>query len=210
MSKPFVPSRLYIKRINDLWYFGKSSKTDINSYPGSGKIWRDKMKKYGKDAIVTEWVSDWYYDESEIRMVALAFSLENDIISSPKWANLKLENGIDGGPFPHTDQSRKKISLSGTGLKRSTLTKQKIAESKMGKNHPLFTGYYVTPWGKYESSFEALRAMPVQFGLVQSTIHKYCKVKCDTVLTKNGMIPAERWGKTPRELGFWFEPSISG
>jgi len=209
MAKPFVPSRLYIKRINDLWYFGKSSKGNVDSYPGSGKIWRDKMKKYGKDAIVTEWVSDWYYDEAEIREVALAFSIENDIIDSPKWANLKLENGMDGGPFPHTIESKRKISQSGLGQTRSALTRQRIAASKFGKNHPLFAGYYVTPWGKFESSFEALRAIPAsgEFNLVQSTIHKYCKTKCDVILTKNGMIPSERWGKTPRELGFWFEPA---
>lgn len=209
MSKPFVPSRLYIKRINDLWYFGKSSKNDLDSYPGSGKIWRDKMKKYGKDAIVTEWVSDWYYDEAEIREVALAFSIENDIIASPKWANLKLENGVDGGPFLHTTESRKKISQSGLGQKRSALTRQKIAAGKLGKNHPKFKGYYITPWGKFESVNLAVLAntSDTEFQLSNTGIYKWCKVKNEEVLSKNGMIPQKFWGKTPRELGFWFEPA---
>ncbi len=55
------------------------------------------MKKYGKKNVKTHWVSDWYSDPYEIQRIALHFSYENNIDKSEKWANLKPENGLDGG-----------------------------------------------------------------------------------------------------------------
>jgi len=210
MKKLFVPTRLYIKRIGNLRYFGKTSNLNVENYPGSGKIWRDKIKKYGKSSIITEWISDWYYDADEIREVAISFSIENDIIDSENWANLKIENGIDGGPCAHTVESRSKISRGGKGRICSEITKRKIANGKLGKNHPLFTGHYVTPWGVFESSYEAKRMLDQDSEystLAQRTIHQYCKANCDKRFGKNGNLPINRWYKTPRELGFGFIPA---
>ncbi len=95
--KLYKPSRLYIKRLAGVYYFGKTNSKDIYKYTGSGKVWKDRIKKYGKEKIETLWVSDWYTDPLEIEQVAKQFSIENNIVTSSTWANLKEENGLDGG-----------------------------------------------------------------------------------------------------------------
>jgi hypothetical protein len=95
MSKLFIPTRLYIKECNGLKYFGKCTGDDIERYNGSGKRWSNHYKKYGKPK--TLWVSDWYYEPTRLTRFALLFSHLNKIVESPEWANLRPENGLDGG-----------------------------------------------------------------------------------------------------------------
>ena len=96
------PARLYIKQCPHcgLKYFGKSIKEDIEKYEGSGRVWSRHLKKYGVNPIHL-WNSDWYYDTSIIRF-ATKFSNLNKIVESKKWANLIIENGINGGDSSHT------------------------------------------------------------------------------------------------------------
>lgn len=93
-----TPTRLYIKQhsITGLKYFGKTTQADPYKYLGSGKHWVRHYKKHGKQHIKTLWVSDFYYDTLIVK-VALHFSEENKIVESSDWANLILENGLDGG-----------------------------------------------------------------------------------------------------------------
>lgn len=104
----FRPTRLYIKELAGVYYFGKSVVSDIESYTGSGKVWKDRIKKYGKKNIKTVWFSDWYESPDDIQPVALHFSQENQIVESTMWANLKPENGIDGGTSEAAVESYKK------------------------------------------------------------------------------------------------------
>lgn len=94
------PVRLYIKKCSHcgLKYFGKTKSKDIESYPGSGTYWTSHLKKHAAKSIHV-WNSDWYYDESIARF-ALKFSRINKIVQSDLWANLKEENGLEGGTFP--------------------------------------------------------------------------------------------------------------
>jgi hypothetical protein len=91
------PTRLYIKQCShcELKYFGKHSGKNIEKYSGGGKRWNNHLKKHRAKAKHL-WNSDWYYDTS-ISRFALKFSYINKITESDKWANLKPENGIDGG-----------------------------------------------------------------------------------------------------------------
>ena len=92
------PTYLYIKQhsITGLKYFGKTSQLDPYKYSGSGKYWSNHIKKHGKEHIITLWVSELYQDTSIVEH-ALHFSIENNIVESKDWANLKIENGLDGG-----------------------------------------------------------------------------------------------------------------
>lgn len=99
----FVPTRLYIKAITvpsgkRIYYFGKYTSTikPIEDYKGSGIRWVKILKKY-KLHPETLWVSEWYTDPKELQEVAIGFSIENNIVQSDSWANLKIENGLDGG-----------------------------------------------------------------------------------------------------------------
>ena len=88
---------LYIKEHNvtGLKYFGKTTRQDYENYTGSGKYWLRHIKKHGKD-ITTK----LYYSSDSLEKIqeaALKFSLSNNIVESNEWANLKYENGKDGG-----------------------------------------------------------------------------------------------------------------
>lgn len=102
---------LYIKTHLDtgLKYFGKTHKNPQN-YKGSGKYWKRHLKIHG-DNVKTE-ILGTYSDENECQRDALKFSIENNIVCSNEWANLILENGLDGMPEGNTlsEETKKKIS----------------------------------------------------------------------------------------------------
>lgn len=93
------PTYLYIKEhtITGIRYFGKTTKSDPYKYKGSGKHWVRHIKKHGLKHVKTIWVSELFTDESRLVEFALLISEEMDVVKSPKWANLKEENGLDGG-----------------------------------------------------------------------------------------------------------------
>ena len=87
---------LYAKqhRVTGLRYFGKTTQ-DPYTYNGSGKYWTAHCNKHGWD-IETTWV--YPYEDIELcEQEALFFSKVYDIVESNEWANLKPENGINGG-----------------------------------------------------------------------------------------------------------------
>ena len=89
---------LYIKthNITGLKYFGKTTNTDYEAYKGSGTRWRNHIKKHGYD-VTTELYGAFADDDKDNCLAAaLAFSIENNIVESTEWANLKLET-LDGG-----------------------------------------------------------------------------------------------------------------
>jgi hypothetical protein len=140
------PTVIYIKEhsITGMKYLGKT--TDINSvhtYLGSGKYWARHINKHGKEHVITKWVSDPFIDESRLVEFATFISEELDIVKSDKWANMIVENGLDGGSFGHGDQNiskrpevRKKISESLTGRKGyipDSIVRKKISDANTGK-----------------------------------------------------------------------------
>ena len=91
------PTYLYIKKhtITGLKYFGKTTKEDPIAYLGSGIHWKRHIKKHG-EFIETIWYQ-LFTDEKLLTDYATKFSKENNITESKEWANLKDENGLDGG-----------------------------------------------------------------------------------------------------------------
>ena len=106
------PTYLYIKqhKITGLKYFGKTYKNHPNNYLGSGKHWKRHIKKHGEEFVETLWCK-LFTDEKELKEYALKFSKENNIVQSDEWANLKEENGLDGGFDKHTKESNEKNSI---------------------------------------------------------------------------------------------------
>lgn len=96
MNIYFKPTCLYIKQHNDtgLKYFGKTT-SDPEKYKGSGLYWNSHLKIHGNN-VSTIWYKR-FYDKKSLNEYALAFSKENNIVESAEWANLKPENGLDGG-----------------------------------------------------------------------------------------------------------------
>ncbi len=121
-------------------YFGKTTQ-DPNKYLGSGKHWVAHIKKYGKKQkhIATLWY-ELFTDVNLIQEFALSFSIDMNIVESKQWANLKYENGIDGGDTmsgkTHTLEAREKQRMAATGKIRgphSQETRDKMSLISKGK-----------------------------------------------------------------------------
>ena len=121
---------LYIKTHlgTGLKYFGKTYKNP-EKYKGSGKYWKRHLKLHG-DNVKTE-ILGIFYDETKCKDAALKFSIENNIVKSDEWANLILENGLDGMPEGNliSDETKRKISKSLIG-KPSIKSKYVLKESR--------------------------------------------------------------------------------
>lgn len=139
MYTEIIPTYLYIKQhsVTGLKYFGKTTKPDPIKYLGSGKYWKSHIKKHGKEHVVTLWCQ--LFDTQELLTdFALLFSEHWDIVNSKVWANLILENGLDGtipGTIfgPRSDETKAKISASHIGKIVSDETKAKLSEINTGK-----------------------------------------------------------------------------
>ena len=140
---------LYVKthKITGLKYFGKTTRKDPISYTGSGKYWKNHIKKYGKH-FDTEILAS-FEDIKECEKFALKFSEENNIVNSNEWANLKEENGLDGNPkgIKFSEEHKDKIRKSRIGkcyndfddetrLKMSRASKLKVEKMLSENNHP--------------------------------------------------------------------------
>jgi len=117
---------LYIATHNKtgLKYFGKTTEyfnqKDLQEeYHGSGKYWLNHLKKYGDDVTMEIY---GIYSPEEVKKIALKFSEDNNIVfgvnneglrkDKKTWANLKPENGLDGGCYFVSDETKIKISNS--------------------------------------------------------------------------------------------------
>jgi hypothetical protein len=97
IEQRFKPTRLSVKELNGVKYLCKSTRRDFIKYTGSGSFWKSIVKKYGKKNVKTLWVSDWFYCPHHIQEFALMYSEYNQVVESDAWANLRPENGLDGG-----------------------------------------------------------------------------------------------------------------
>lgn len=107
---------LYVKQhsITGLKYFGKTERSNPFKYPGSGSYWKRHIKKHGKEYVKT--IELWSFDDQDLcTEFALKFSEENDIVESDVWANLRYEDGLNGGARNLSTVSRLKISEENTG-----------------------------------------------------------------------------------------------
>jgi len=138
----FEPTWLYIKQhnITGLKYFGRTTSKDPTKYKGSGKWWTRHIKIYGND-VTTIWYH-LYTEKHVIQEEATAFSVSHNIVESKEWANLMIEDGINGSVKGHyrgevTAETRKKLSdaakrrkiTSMSGKKHSEETKEKIRQA---------------------------------------------------------------------------------
>jgi hypothetical protein len=107
---------LYLKTHNktNLKYLGKTVSEDPHLYQGSGKVWKRHIAKHGYD--VTTEILLTTDCKDELREAGLYYSNLWNIVESKEFANLMQESG-DGGAQVWSEESRKKLSKSLTGMK---------------------------------------------------------------------------------------------
>jgi hypothetical protein len=98
--------KLYVKRTKPnethpkgYFYLGKSEMEGqkLESYLGSGKIWRAHLKKHGyKKEDIDTWILHETEDKQDLKNTAIYYSDLFDIVNSKEWANIRREEG-DGG-----------------------------------------------------------------------------------------------------------------
>lgn len=133
------PTRLYIKQCPHcgLKYFGKTTLEDVKTYRGSGTKWNNHLDCHSVEPIHL-WNSDWYHDTS-ISRFALRFSRMNSIVSSKQWANLKEENGLDGGWDHYNGSSRHILSSSVGGTKGGNILAENFKKGIITSSQLWFT-----------------------------------------------------------------------
>jgi len=132
-----LPTFLYIKqhKVTGLKYFGKTTKKDPVAYLGSGKHWKRHIKKHGEH-IETLWYQ-LFTDEQKMVEYALRFSKDNNIVESQEWANLKEENGLDGGSYKHRPETKIKNSqIMVERWKQGKYDAEKLRLSRIGFKQP--------------------------------------------------------------------------
>jgi hypothetical protein len=190
---------LYHKRHRKtkLNYFGKTT-VEPYSYLGSGKYWKLHLNKHGSDV---ETVAVWKFEnQEECTIFALQFSMENNIVESKEWANLKLEDGKDGGdPGP---QGRKKISEAHTGRKHSTEENERKSKRQTGvKRSPEYLAKkiglkYKKPKERTKPNKNKGRPLPkewVENSAKSRTGMKYSIVTCPHCRKQGGSCTMPRW-----------------
>lgn len=109
---------LYVKQhsVTGLRYFGKTAQ-DPYRYKGSGKHWLRHIKSHGVEHVRTMWLMR-FEDQSQAHQFAIAFSESNNIVSSPDWANLIIEDafggrGVKGRIQPASERRARSAALKG-------------------------------------------------------------------------------------------------
>lgn len=143
--KAFKPTYLCIKQhsVTGLCYFCKTTynHTKMLKYVGSGRpYWNNHLKKHGKGFVETIWYC-LFLDAESIKEFALLFSHNQNIVESTKWANLKPEDGLDGGGAkgvkhnvvklrgPHSEETKALQREANIGRLKSEESKKKMRET---------------------------------------------------------------------------------
>jgi hypothetical protein len=130
------PTYLYVKQHNTtgLKYFGKTTR-NVEKYIGSGLHWKRHIKHHGRN-VKTVWVSEPFYDKNLLVEFATFFSDFFNIVNCSNWANLKEENGLDGGGNHSANlHIKKKISKSVINWSKN---RDKNEVKKQNENHSIF------------------------------------------------------------------------
>jgi hypothetical protein len=128
---------LYVKQHQStgLLYFGKTICRDPFAYQGSGTYWKRHLKKHGPDISTIEL---WGFDnQDDCTRFALEFSEKHCIVESKEWANLRPENGLDGGAVGTKSSEETKAKLR--ARTHSEETKAKMRAAKLGRKRKPFS-----------------------------------------------------------------------
>ena len=131
---------LYVKKhtTTGLSYFGQTTAKDPHKYKGSGVYWRNHLKVHGN--LVETKIIATFTDKEGCKKFAKQFSLDNNIVNSIEWANLKIET-IDGG-WDHINSLPNEVRARWSADARALLTEEQRTEIDKKKAHHKENNYW--------------------------------------------------------------------
>lgn len=143
--------------------------------------------------------------QSRCKMISAVFYLtggqslrQNRVKYSSMYERLKKEQALNASK-QHKGRRRPPRSLE---------AKQNYSQSKTGRNNPNSIGYFITPWGKFESSRLAADNCPVE--ITGNYILRLCRtnnqkpINLLSVCRSRAYLKHRHIGLTPAQLGFGF------
>lgn len=155
------------------YYYGKhTSLTPFDAkYNGSGVVIK-LLKKAGR-SMTTVAIS--YFQTSEMAGEFENLLVDVEMLQDPLCLNKRV-GGVSGCVgFCSSTQTKSKISTSTKKawedpVKRSNILKSR-AVKQVGENHPHFKGWFITPFGVFESTIKAAE----ELGISRRTIYNRCR-----------------------------------
>ena len=219
------------------YYIGKhcQKSNEFDGYFGSGIRIIRAIKKYGKENFIRETLGK--YDGDKLAYLAEIYIMGDCWATDPLCYNMSAGGHGLGKGFKMLKETCKKMGLSRLGSKRNDETKKRMSLAQAGENNPMygkkhteqkkqeisdklkgkytgnkcssFKGYYITPFGKFESIREVTKHVT---GISGGAVRTWCQ-NSDKIITKS-MIGMSKYltmldlGKTFKDLGFYFEKVV--
>lgn len=196
------------------WYYGVRYKSDAKpsdlwaTYFTSSKAVKRFRVKFGEPNIVQ---IRKVFDSREKAIVWEHKVLERmKVASDSRFLNMTANYPIHGKIDP--EKLSKLLSEALKGNPKSKTAKQQMSIAakrrwskvdRTGTNNVLFQGYYITPWGKFTTSQEAINAMPFKVDFI--TLISWCKNNTRKIHMRSKIFNENIRGKTYEDLGFAFE-----
>lgn len=209
-----MPNIIYriLNTVNDKVYIGQTTlKPNFRWNHHKSNFRRKKkqtiycaMRKYGIENFIFEEIftvlNEDDLDGFEVQFIKLYNSYYNGYNMTKGGNVLRGENHPSFG-VPLTLKQKKHLSKINSG-------KNNAHYGKIGKLSSRFSGYYHTPFGRLESTYEISKYTN---DITGATLRKWCKKYSNKKICKNATshskyLTEDMLGKTYRELGFWFEP----
>jgi hypothetical protein len=225
--KKYFTSSHYVKELRQ--EHGEPDIIQIRKVFDCGKkcrIWEQKVLRRMKVLKTDTWLN---------KNVGGTFYFDDEVKHRMRVAKMGEKNHMYGNT--HSAEARKKISDYRTGRKlnedhkdsisqglyeyysseASIKSKEIFRQNTSGDKAIHFSGYFITPWGKFSTIGEALRTSPVL--IAKKSIRRWCKkshlLVCKNTHGRSGYLKSlpitqeEIIKMTFSDLGFGFEPAES-
>lgn len=173
-------------------YFCKTQRTfgskSFDNYKGSGKYWTHHIKKHGSEYVYNELVIGPYTNKEQLINLATYISESLDVVNSDEWANLRIENGIDGNPLGvvFSEELCQKISIRTSGANNPMYGNGQLIS---GDRNGFFNKRHTTEMLAYLSEIKKGENNPM-FGKEGAKPPKCSCVICKNETTSNALV---RW-----------------
>lgn len=161
--------------INGKFYIGVH-KTNGISYLGSGILLNKAIKKYGRDNFMNEILYE--FDNRHEAYCCEISIVSTDLVKNNNCYNI-CEGGYGGNLLigeehhqynrPRSDETKRKISISLTGIQQSKETRHKRSISNSGKNN-----YKSKIWIIHGKLFYSVSEASLFFSVGKTTIQRWC------------------------------------